>query len=51
MIFYIFLISWFVSKSKIALFYIYLWQIKEYRVRRFLDHFQTAKGRKLVLVN
>jgi len=48
MIFYLFLISWFIGKSKIALFYIYLWQIKEYQVRRFLDHFQTAKGRKLV---
>lgn len=48
MIFYLFLIFWFVSKTKIALFYIYLWQLKEYQVRRFLDHFRTAKGKKLI---
>ena len=27
--------------------YCYLWQLKEYHVGRFLDHFRTYKGKKL----
>lgn len=30
------------------LFWLYLWQLKEYYVGRFLDHFSTAKGRELL---
>lgn len=31
------------------MFWLYLWQLKEYHVGRFLDHFRTDKGRKLIL--
>ena len=40
---------WFIRESKLILFYIYLWQLKEYRPRRFLDHFRTEKGKKLII--
>jgi len=42
-------IFWFIRQSKVALFYLYLWQIKEYQVRRFIDHFRTYKGKRLIL--
>lgn len=40
---------WFFRTTKVALFYFYLWQLKEYRLSRFLDHFRTEKGKKLIL--
>ncbi len=45
-----FLISffWFIRTSKAILFWLYLWQIKEYRFARFINHFQTAKGKQLI---
>ncbi len=42
---------WFLRTVKTALFYFYLWQLKEYQVRRFIDHFRTYKGRSLFLNN
>ena len=39
---------WFIRTTKVILFYLYLWQLKEYRISRFLDHFQTEKGKKLL---
>jgi len=42
-------IFWFIRTSKFVLFWIYLWQLKEYHVGRFLDHFKTYKGKKLFL--
>jgi len=39
---------WFIRTTKVILFYLYLWQLKEYRISRFLDHFRTEKGKKLV---
>ena len=39
---------WFVRQEKIALFYIYLWQLKEYHWGRFIDHFRTEKGKRLI---
>ncbi len=50
MSFYLNLITflWFVITIKYVLFWIYLWQLKEYHVGRFLDHFTTHKGRKLI---
>jgi UDP-N-acetylmuramoyl-tripeptide--D-alanyl-D-alanine ligase len=30
------------------LFWIYLWQLKEYHIPRLLDHFRTEKGKKLI---
>jgi UDP-N-acetylmuramoyl-tripeptide--D-alanyl-D-alanine ligase len=35
--------------TKKLFFWIYLWQLKEYHIGRFLDHFQTYKGRSLIL--
>jgi len=40
-------ILWLIRTSKFVLFWIYLWQLKEYHVGRFLDHFRTYKGKKL----
>lgn len=42
----IFILSWLARAFKSALFWIYLWQLKEYHFRRFLDHFRTHKGKK-----
>lgn len=40
---------WFVRETKAILFWLYLWQLKEYHTGRFLDHFQTEKGKSLLL--
>ena len=40
---------WFIRETKAILFWLYLWQLKEYHIGRFLDHFQTEKGRQLLL--
>ena len=40
-------ILWLAVISKYILLWIYLWQLKDYLVRRFLDHFRTHKARKL----
>ena len=47
--FFLFSFLWFIRTTKAILFYLYLWQLKEYHVGRFLDHFRTEKGRKLLL--
>ena len=39
---------WFIRTLKLVLFWLYLWQLKEYHVGRFIDHFRTEKGKKLV---
>ena len=39
---------WFVWEIKYVLFWLYLWQLKEYHIGRFVDHFRTYKGRKLL---
>ena len=41
-------ILWFIWAVKYVLFWIYLWQLKEYHFGRFVDHFRTYKGRKLL---
>jgi UDP-N-acetylmuramoyl-tripeptide--D-alanyl-D-alanine ligase len=46
-IFYFISLLWFVSVFKNALFYFYLWQLKEYHIGRFLAHFDTKKGKSL----
>jgi len=38
---------WFIRTAKAVLFWIYLWQLKEYHIGRFIDHFRTEKGRSL----
>ena len=40
---------WFIRTLKYVLFWLYLWQLKEYHIGRFLDHFNTEKGKKLLL--
>jgi len=40
---------WLIVLIKKGLFWIWLWQLKEYRIDRFLDHFRTEKGKKLFL--
>lgn len=44
-----FCVFWLLKSLKSIFFYVYLWQLKEYQVKRFLSHFQTEKGRRLVL--
>lgn len=39
---------WFIRTTKVILFYLYLWQLKEYRILRFLDHFRTEKGKNFL---
>ncbi len=46
--FFILSIFWFIRTVKVILFWIYLWQLKEYHIGRFLDHFRTAKGKKIL---
>lgn len=41
-------ILWFVIFTKKLLFWIYLWQLKEYHLARFKAHFQTVKGKKII---
>lgn len=46
----LFLISfiWVLRIAKTILFWLYLWQLKEYHIGRFLDHFNTEKGKTLL---
>jgi UDP-N-acetylmuramoyl-tripeptide--D-alanyl-D-alanine ligase len=39
---------WFIWIIKYVLFWLYLWQLKEYHIGRFVDHFRTIKGKKLI---
>lgn len=39
-------IFWFFRTSKYVLFWLYLWQLKEYHVGRIIDYFRTNRGRK-----
>lgn len=41
------LLFWLASESKAILFWVYLWQLKEYHLGRFLAHFDTAQGKSL----
>jgi len=45
----LFFILWLLRTLKDVLFWVYLWQLKEYHVKRFIDHFRTAKGKDLLL--
>lgn len=49
--FFLFFLSflWFIRETKSILFWLYLWQLKEYRISRFLDHFRTEKGKRIFL--
>ena len=40
---------WFLRQARAALFWFYLWQLKEYHIGRFIDHFRTDKGQRIFL--
>ncbi len=40
---------WLLAANRQILFWLYLWQLKEYHLGRFLAHFETAKGKSLFL--
>ncbi len=42
---------WFLRQIKSNLFWLYLWQLKEYHIGRFIDHFRTYKGKSLFFNN
>lgn len=42
-------IFWTVHEIKMALFWIYLWQMKDYLWGRLRDHFSTHQGRRILL--
>jgi len=44
----ILLALWVIRTVRAVLFWIYLWQLKEYHVGRFIDHFRTHKGKELI---
>ncbi len=44
----IIIVLWFLISSKLLLFWLWLWQIKEYRWRRFKDHFTTQAPKKML---
>ena len=44
---YLVVIFWLFRTTRAVLFYLYLWQLKEYRLERFLDYFHTAQGKQL----
>lgn len=39
---------WAVRQVKAVLFWVYLWQLKDYLWTRFLDHFRTEDGKRLL---
>jgi len=40
---------WLIWEIKYILFWLYLWQLKDYHLGRFTDHFRTHKGKKIFL--
>ena len=40
---------WLFRQIKSILFWLYLWQLKEYHIGRFIDHFRTEKGKRIFL--
>ena len=48
-IIYILIFLFIIREIKNLLFWEYLWQLKNYHIGRFLAHFSTSKGRKLLI--
>ncbi|MFH0739694.1 MAG: UDP-N-acetylmuramoyl-tripeptide--D-alanyl-D-alanine ligase [bacterium] len=44
----IIIILWFLILAKLLLFWLWLWQVKEYRWKRFKDHFTTQAFKKIL---
>jgi len=40
---------WFLILTKKLFFWLWLWQLKDYHLWRFREHFETEKGKKLIL--
>src|SRR3989338_4439526 len=51
MVFFFSLFSflWLARSFKSIFFCVYLWQLKEYHIGMFLDHFRTYKGQRIFL--
>jgi UDP-N-acetylmuramoyl-tripeptide--D-alanyl-D-alanine ligase len=45
---FLILIPWFFVALKSIFFWTYLWQLKDYHIKRFLAHFSTFKGKQLL---
>lgn len=48
-LYYLLTALWFFRTIKYVLFYLYLWQLKEYHFKRLIDHFRTDNGKRLFL--
>jgi len=46
---YLIIVLWFLIFGKKMLFWIYLWQLKEYQLTRFKAHFQTSQGKRTII--
>lgn len=42
------LFLWFARSVKALLFHVYLWQLKEYRIDRLIDHFRLKSSRRVI---
>lgn len=40
---------WVARTVRLVLFWTYLWQLKNYHIGRFIDHFRTYQGKKILL--
>lgn len=49
LLFFLIPFFWFFRTTKAILFWLYLWQLKEYRIDRFKAHFSTEKGKRLIV--
>jgi len=47
MLIYFLIFFWFFRQIKSLFFWLYLWQLKEYHIGRFVDHFRTEKGKRI----
>ncbi|KPJ56921.1 hypothetical protein AMJ49_03315 [Parcubacteria bacterium DG_74_2] len=50
MVYFLTSLFWFIREVKAILFWLYLWQLKEYHLGRFLDHFRTEKGKRILFL-
>jgi len=46
--FYLISLFWLTRETKAVLFWLYLWQLKEYHIGRFFAHFSTTIGKQLL---
>lgn len=44
----VFVFLWLISYIKKLFFWVWFWQLKEYHLGRFFDHFRTKKGKDLI---